>query len=185
MERYNSVFGHFSRSGCSFEITIFWNNLFFCSGSKNFSFEDFFFCLDRLITLLSSDLEWNSQLPKIVRKKWKTIIWLNWSQNEKRNTSFSGFHFWDAKSFIDANWFSIKNSASRTQTYYCRFSYAGTWELVNLFIGTKNSYHICYENIGRKHNKILWSQETDMTDHGGTDTTEQYASKEECIKWNK
>ena len=35
---------------------------------------------------------------------------------------------------------------------HSRFSYAGTWELVNLFVGTKNfSCHICYENIGRKH----------------------------------
>ena len=32
----------------------------------------------------------------------------------------------------------------------CHFSYAGTWELVNLFVRTKNfSYHICYENIDR------------------------------------
>ena len=47
---------------------------------------------------------------------------------------------------------------------YCRFSYAGTWELVNLFVGTKNfSYHICYENIGGKPNKILWSQEIEST----------------------
>ena len=31
---------------------------------------------------------------------------------------------------------------------YCHFSYAGTWELVNLFVGTKIfSYYICYENI--------------------------------------
>ena len=45
---------------------------------------------------------------------------------------------------------------------YCRFSYGGNCELVNLFVGTKNfSYHICYENISRKHNKILWSQDTD------------------------
>ena len=64
-----------------------------------------------------------------------------------------------------------------------RFSYAGTWELVNLFVRTKSfSYHICYENIERKHNKILWSQETDSP---WTDRTGQYASKEECIKWNK
>ena len=55
---------------------------------------------------------------------------------------------------------------------YCRFSCAGNWELVNLFLRTKNcSYHICYENIGQKHNKILWSQETDC--------------KEEYIKWYK
>ena len=32
----------------------------------------------------------------------------------------------------------------------CHFSYAGTWELVNLFVRTKNfSYHICYEKIDR------------------------------------
>ena len=30
---------------------------------------------------------------------------------------------------------------------YWRFSYAGIWELVNLFVRTKNfNYHICYEN---------------------------------------
>ena len=45
---------------------------------------------------------------------------------------------------------------------HCRFSYAGTWELVNLFVGTKNfSYHICCENIGRKHKILYKSQETD------------------------
>ena len=43
------------------------------------------------------------------------------------------------------------------------------------------SYHICNENIGRKNIKILASQETDRP---WTDRTEQYASKEECIKWN-
>ena len=62
----------------------------------------------------------------------------------------------------------------------CRFSYAGTWGLVNLFVGTKNfNYHICYEIISRKHSKILCSQETDRP---WTDGTEQYASEEECIK---
>ena len=66
---------------------------------------------------------------------------------------------------------------------YCRFSCTGTWEIVNLFLRTKNcSYHICYENTGRKHNKILWSQDRDRP---WTDRTEQYASKEEFIKWNK
>ena len=64
----------------------------------------------------------------------------------------------------------------------CRFSYAGTWELVNLFIGTNIfSYHIYYENIGRKHSKLLKSQETNRP---RTDKTEQHASKVECIKWN-
>ena len=38
---------------------------------------------------------------------------------------------------------------------YSRFSYAGTWELVNLFVGTKKfSYHIFHENIGRKHSQL-------------------------------
>ena len=33
-----------------------------------------------------------------------------------------------------------------------RFSYAGTWELVNLIVGTNNfGYHSFYENIGREH----------------------------------
>ena len=41
----------------------------------------------------------------------------------------------------------VKNRKHPGQECNCRFSYAGTWELVNLFVGTKNfSYHICYEN---------------------------------------
>ena len=32
---------------------------------------------------------------------------------------------------------------------------------------------------GQKHNKILWSLETDRP---WTDRTEQYATKEECVK---
>ena len=33
-------------------------------------------------------------------------------------------------------------------SFYCRFSCTGTWEVVNLFVGTKNfSYHICYEKM--------------------------------------
>ena len=68
-------------------------------------------------------------------------------------------------------------SLSRIIFLYCCFSYTGTWELVNLYVETKNfSYHICYKNIGRKHNKRLWSQEKDRL---WTDRTEQYASKEE------
>ena len=46
---------------------------------------------------------------------------------------------------------------------HCRFSYAGTWELVNLFL-----------NVGGKHNKILKSQETDRP---WTDRAQQFASK--------
>ena len=56
----------------------------------------------------------------------------------------------------------------------CRFSYAGTWELVNLFVRTKNfSYHICYENIGRTMK---------LRDRPWTDRTYQYVSKEERIQ---
>ena len=72
---------------------------------------------------------------------------------------------------------------------YCRFSSAGTWELVNLFVGTKKiSYHICYENRPKTKQNTLKStdRQTDrQTDRPWTDKTEQYASKEECIKINQ
>ena len=42
-----------------------------------------------------------------------------------------------------------------TINLYCRFSYAGTWELVNLFVGTKILAAIFVMRTGRKHNKIL------------------------------
>ena len=60
---------------------------------------------------------------------------------------------------------------------YCHFSYAETWELLNLFVGTKIfSYHICYENLA-KYSRVkakvlrLFSAKTD-----------QYACEEACIK---
>ena len=57
--------------------------------------------------------------------------------------------------------------------YYCLFSCPETWELVNLFVKTKNfSYHICYENIAK------YSRVKRQTGHG---QTEPYASKEDCI----
>ena len=41
---------------------------------------------------------------------------------------------------VEASKFTVSERST-----YCRFSYAGTWELVNLLVGTKNfSYHICY-----------------------------------------
>ena len=65
---------------------------------------------------------------------------------------------------------------------YCRFSYAGTWELVNLFVGTKNfNDRICDKNIDSKNSKILKSLETE-TGLTFTDAAEQYVSQEECIK---
>ena len=77
-------------------------------------------------------------------------------------------------------------SAQHVAILYCRFLYARTWELVNLFVRTKYfSYHICYENIGRKHNKTphLWTQETDRP---WTDRTERDASKKNVLnKINK
>ena len=63
---------------------------------------------------------------------------------------------------------------------YCHFSYAGTWELVNLFVRKKSLATIFVNiGIGQKHNKILCSQETDRP---WADRTEEYASKEKCIK---
>ena len=71
------------------------------------------------------------------------------------------FHMWFLKSIAfqicETLFFHIKKGFVLDFRKYCRFSYAGTWELVNLFVGTKHfSYHTCYENIGRKQNKILW-----------------------------
>ena len=40
------------------------------------------------------------------------------------------------------------------------------------------NYHICYENIGRKHSKILKNQETNRP---WTDRTEQYARKKSVV----
>ena len=72
---------------------------------------------------------------------------------------------------------------------YCRFLYPGTSEVVSLFVGLKNfSYHICYENIGRKHNKILWSQETDrarQADHGQTELSNMLVKKNVLNEINK
>ena len=45
--------------------------------------------------------------------------------------------------------------------------------------GKNFSYHICYENIGRKNGKILTSQETVRS---WTDRTEQYQNKNYQIK---
>ena len=66
----------------------------------------------------------------------------------------------------------------KSYQWYCRFSYAGTGELANLFVGAKNfNYHICYGNIGREHSKIL-KRQTDRHRHN-------MESKEECIKWDE
>ena len=60
------------------------------------------------------------------------------------------------------------------------FSYAGTWELVSLFVGTKNcSYHICYESIGRKNNKIPTLKSRDI--QTWTDRTEKICWKKNVL----
>ena len=65
-----------------------------------------------------------------------------------------------------------------------RFSYAGTWELVNLFVGTKNvSYHICYENIGQKTEK--YSEVKRQTDHGQTELNNMLVKKNVLNEINK
>ena len=84
---------------------------------------------------------------------------------------------YDFQKFIPQNamfwgyWIAKKNSAKICSAkkifswgnLCCPFLYAGTWELVNLFVETNIfNYHICYENIGRS--KILKSQETDRKD---------------------
>ena len=68
--------------------------------------------------------------------------------------------------------------------FNCRFSYTGTWELVNLPVRTRNfSYHICYENIDRKHNKIL--QVKRQTDHGQTELRNMLVRKNVLNEINK
>ena len=65
---------------------------------------------------------------------------------------------------------------------YCRFLYAGTWELVSLFVG-KNifSYHICYENIGGKQQNKRQRQ----TDHGQTELSNMLVNKNVLNEINK
>ena len=69
---------------------------------------------------------------------------------------------------------------------YCRFSYAGTWELVNLFVRTKNfSCHICYENIGRKIAKSKYSLVKRQIDHGQTELNNILVNKSALNEINK
>ena len=71
---------------------------------------------------------------------------------------------------------------------YCCISYAETWELFNLFAETKSfSYHICYENIGRKHNKIgtLKLRDRWQTDHGQTELSNMLVKKNVLNEINK
>ena len=68
----------------------------------------------------------------------------------------------------------------RDMDAYCCFSQVETWELLNLFGKTKMfSYHICHVNwtkysISNRQAKVWRIFPA---------TTEQYASKEGCIKW--
>ena len=80
--------------------------------------------------------------------------------------------------------FHIKKGFVLDFRKYCRFSYAGTWELVNLFVGTKNvSYHICYENIGQKTEK--YSEVKRQTDHGQTELNNMLVKKNVLNEINK
>ena len=59
---------------------------------------------------------------------------------------------------------------------YYHFSYAGIW--VNF------TYHICYENIGRKHNKILLEVKI-QTDHRQTELSNMLVKKNILNEINK
>ena len=68
---------------------------------------------------------------------------------------------------------------------YYRFSYAEIWEVVNLFVRTKSfTYHICYENKVRKHNKILWEVKI-QTDHRQTELSNMLVKKNVLNEINK
>ena len=66
----------------------------------------------------------------------------------------------------------------------CRFSYAETWEAFNL-LGQKILATIFVMKTGRKHKIPILKSRLQETDRSWTDSTEQYASKEECIKSSK
>ena len=63
--------------------------------------------------------------------------------------------------------------------------YAGTWELVILFVGTKNfSYHIYYENIARPKT-TKYSEVKRQTDHGQTELSNMLVKKDVLNAINK
>ena len=98
------------------------------------------------------------------------------------------FHMWFLKSIAfqicETLFFHIKKGFVLDFRKYCRFSYAGTWELVNLFVGTKNvRYHICYENIGQKTEK--YSEVKRQTDHGQTELNNVLVKKNALNEINK
>ena len=66
---------------------------------------------------------------------------------------------------------------------YYRFSYAGTWKLVNLFVGTKNfSYHICYEN---RPKTVKYFEVKRQADHGQTELSNTLVKKNVLKEINK
>ena len=63
--------------------------------------------------------------------------------------------------------------------------YAGTWELVILFVGTKNfSYHICYEYIATPKT-TKYSEVKRQTDHGQTELSNMLIKKDVLNAINK
>ena len=112
-------------------LYIQWNNFFFVSPLKVFSFEiiqkDFLF-LNQLIFLLPTDKERNSQLSKIVRKKIKNYYLIKLVSKWKGaiikgHTSFFKFDFWNFKLVsID----STLDSASGMQTNFYQKCGRGT-----------------------------------------------------------
>ena len=69
---------------------------------------------------------------------------------------------------------------------YCRFSYAETWELINLFAGTKNfSYHICCENLAKYSKYLRGKRQIDRVKSIKVVFIYNWTIcyKEKCIKW--
>ena len=67
---------------------------------------------------------------------------------------------------------------------YYRFSYTGTWEIVNLFVGKKTfSYHVCYKT--QAENITKYSEVTSQIDHGQTELSNMLAKKNELNEINK
>ena len=100
----------------------------------------------------------------------KMAVWMN---EQTDGLFYFWVVHWLCQSFVIAKKVALRRSIAAFHT-------EGPGNQSIYLSGRKNfSYNICYENKDRKHSKIAKSQEKDRP---WTDITEQYASKEECIK---
>ena len=83
------------------------------------------------------------------------------------------------------SWFNYFLRSGNQNTGYCRFSYTGTWELVNLFVGQKILATIFVIKTGRKHNKNSEVKREIQIDHGQTELSNMLVKKNVLNEINK